>query len=70
MLAHLLVVSEVGRRIQKSDQILYNHALFRALAYLEAQASSDQVCRTCKMIMDIQSSGIVRTVYWSIFKNI
>ena len=37
----------------------------RTLAYLEPEASS-KVCQTCKMIRDIQSPGIVRTVYLSI----
>ena len=39
------------------------------LAYLETEVSS-KACRTCKMIMHIQSPRIARTVYSSIFKNI
>ena len=39
------------------------------LAYLEMEVSS-KACRTCKMIMHIQSPGIARTVYSSIFKDI
>ena len=46
-----------------------NRAIFRTLAYLEAEASS-KVCRTCKMMMHIQSPGIVRTIYSSVFKDI
>ena len=48
---------------------IYNRAIFRTLAYLEPKASA-KVCLTCKMIAHIQSPGIVRTVYSSIFKDI
>ena len=48
---------------------IYNCDMFRILAYLEAEASS-KACQTCKMNMHIQSPGIVRIVYSSIFKNI
>ena len=33
---------------------IYNGIIFRTLAYLEPEASS-KICRTCKMIMHIQS---------------
>ena len=46
-----------------------NLSIFRTLAYLEAEASS-KACRTCKMMMHIQSPGIVRTIYSSVFKDI
>ena len=42
------------------NSCIYNHAIFRTLAYLELEASSKD-CRACKMIMFIQSSSIVRT---------
>ena len=48
---------------------IYNRAIFRTLAYQEPEASSKS-CETCKMIMNIQSTGIVRTVYSNIFKEI
>ena len=47
---------------------MYNRAIFRTLSYLEPKTSS-KACRTCKTIMYIQSPGIVRTVYTSIFKG-
>ena len=43
--------------------------IFRTLAYLEPESSS-KTYWTRKMIMHIQSSNIVRTVYSSIFKDI
>ena len=48
---------------------IYNRAIFRTLAYQEPEASSKS-CETCKMITNIQSPGIVRTVYSNIFKEI
>ena len=39
------------------------------MAYLEPKASS-KACRTCKMIMHIQSPNIVKTVHLNIFKDI
>ena len=48
---------------------MYNSAILRILAYLEPESSSKS-CWTCKMIMHIQSHGIVRTVCSSIFKDI
>ena len=46
---------------------IYKRAIFRALGYLEQ--ASPKACRTCKMIMHVQSPGTVRTVYSSIFKD-
>ena len=43
--------------------------LFSTLGYLEPEASSN-TCGTCQMIRQIQSPGIVKTVYSSIFKHI
>ena len=48
---------------------IYNSAILRIVAYLEPESSS-KACWTCKMIMHIQSHGIVRTVCSSIFKDI
>ena len=48
---------------------IYNRAIFGTLAHLELEASS-KACQTCKLIRYIQSPGIVRTVYSSIFKVI
>ena len=48
---------------------LYNRVIFRTLVYLEPEAFSKS-CQTFKMIRYIQSPGIVRTVYSSIFKDI
>ena len=48
---------------------IYNRTIFRTLAYLEIKASS-KTCQICKMISHIQSSGIVTTVYSSIFKDL
>ena len=46
---------------------IYNHSIFRTLAYLKPEASS-KACRTCKMIMHIHTP-LHRTVYSSIFKD-
>ena len=51
------------------DPCIYNHVIFRTLAYLELQASSNLLL-TCKMFMHIRSPSIVRTIYPNIFKNI
>ena len=48
---------------------MYNCAIFKTLADLEPETSS-KVCKTCQMIRHIQSPGMVRTVYSSIFKDI
>ena len=48
---------------------IYNRPIFRTLSHVEPEVSS-KVCRTCKMIRLIQSPGIVRIVYSSIFKDI
>ena len=45
---------------------IYNRTIFKTLAYLEREASA-KPCRTWKMIRHIQSPGILRTVYSSIF---
>ena len=45
---------------------IYNRVIFRILAFLEPEASS-KICQTCKMI---QSPGMLKTVYSSIFKDI
>ena len=47
----------------------YQRVIFRTLTYLEREASS-KYCWTCKMIMNIQSPSIVKTVYLSIFRYI
>ena len=52
-----------------SQNSLYNHAIFRTLAYLELEDSS-KVCRACKMVRHIHNPCIVRKVYSSIFKDI
>ena len=48
---------------------IYHRAIFRTLDFLYPEASSKS-CRTCNMIMHIQSPGIVRTVYSNVFKDI
>ena len=48
---------------------IYNRAIFRALSYLEPEASS-KPCQTCKVTMHIQSPGIASTAFSSIFMNI
>ena len=48
---------------------LFNHAIIRTLAYLELKVSS-KACQTCEMIRFIQSLGLDKTVYSSIFKGI
>ena len=65
--SELFGYSEIFGNIR--NPCIYNRAIFRTLAYLEPKASS-KACRTCKMIMHIQSPGIVRTIYSSIFKDI
>ena len=47
---------------------IYNRIIFRTLAHLDPQASS-KACGTRKMIRYIQSPGIIRTVFSSIFKG-
>ena len=41
---------------------MYNRAIFRTLAYVKLDASS-KACRTCKMIMHLQSPTIVRSLF-------
>ena len=48
---------------------LHNRAIFRTMAYVEPEASSE-ACQICKMIRHIQSHDINRTVYSSTFKDI
>ena len=48
---------------------IYQRLIFRTLTYLEPEASL-KYCWTCKMIMNIQSPSIVKTVYLSISRYI
>ena len=78
---HIQEYSAMSRRIKGHEDILRhiqatlcnlcfcNRAIFRTLAYLEPVASSSN-CQICKIIRHIQSPGIIRTVYSSIFKDI
>ena len=56
------------KNIRTLSLCIYNRAIFRTLAFLEPEASSES-CRTCKIIMHIQSPCIVRTVYSNVFKD-
>ena len=57
---------------QTNDQFKRQSAIyttFWTLAYLEPKVSTE-ACQTCKMIMHIQSPGIIKTVYSNIFRDI
>ena len=51
------------------NSCIYSRAIFRTKAHLESAASS-KICETYKMIRHIQSRGIVRRVYLSVFQYI
>ena len=51
------------------EPCIYIRAILRALVYLQPEASS-KASRISKMIRHIQSTGILRTAYSSIFKDI
>ena len=48
---------------------IHNHVIFRTQAHLGFKVSS-KTWQTCKMMGNIQSYGIVRTVFSRIFKDI
>ena len=74
---HIEHIQGLLRRMEPQSDIfgplrnacIYNCVILRTLAYLEPKASS-KARQTCKMIMHIRNSNIVRTVYASIFKDI